>query len=133
MHYLSAKVAWAIAQKYGPDTLLYPCLYQQPLIDLWLLDTYPDFDEWIKKPEDRQLLTAGFPNVLVMILPNNGISPNDENVNSPVETAMRCAEQTIKKEWLELGKEVLKYLQDANWMPDINPKTWGDWLESQWQ
>jgi len=137
LHYLSAKVAWAIAQKYGPDTLLYPCLYQQPLIDLWLLDTYPDFEEWIEKPEDRQLLTAGFPNVLVMILPNNGISPNDENVNSPVETAMRCAEQTIKKEWLELGKEVLKYLQGEEegkkWMPDINPKTWGDWLESQWQ
>ncbi len=37
LHYLSAKVCWAVAWKYGPDTLLYPCLYEQPLIDLWLL------------------------------------------------------------------------------------------------
>jgi CRISPR-associated protein Cmr2 len=32
LHYLSAKICWAIAWKYGPDTLLYPCLYEQPLI-----------------------------------------------------------------------------------------------------
>ncbi|MDY6806803.1 MAG: type III-B CRISPR-associated protein Cas10/Cmr2 [Cyanobacteriota bacterium] len=133
LHYLSAKVAWAIAKKYGPDTLLYPCLYQQPLIDLWLLEEYPDFNEWMEKPEDRQLLTAGFPNVLVIILPDNGDSSRKAKVKNPVKAAMQFAEQTLREEWLKLGENVLNYLQDANWMPDINPKTWGDWLECQWQ
>ena len=70
LHYLSAKICWDIAWKYGPDTLLYPCLYAQPLIDLWLLEKYPCFKEWINSPSPkdyRRLLTAGFPNVLVII------------------------------------------------------------------
>lgn len=133
LHYLSAKVAWAIAKKYGPDTLLYPCLYQQPLIDLWLLEQYPDFDEWIETPGERQLLTAGFPNVLVIILPDNGDSSTEEEIKNPVKAAMQFAEQTLRDEWLNLGEKVLKYLQDRRWMPAINLKTWDDWLESQWQ
>lgn len=133
LHYLSAKVAWAIANKYGPDTLLYPCLYQQPLIDLWLLEKYPDFEEWIKMPKERQLLTAGFPNVLVIILPDNGDSSRKAEVKNPVKAAMQFAEQTLREEWLNLGEKVLNYLQDANWMPAINLKTWDDWLECQWQ
>nr|WP_019498640.1 type III-B CRISPR-associated protein Cas10/Cmr2 [Pseudanabaena sp. PCC 6802] len=32
LHYLSARICWAIAWKYGPDTVLYPSLYAQPLI-----------------------------------------------------------------------------------------------------
>ncbi len=136
LHYLSAKVAWAIAQKYGPDTLLYPCLYQQPLIDLWLLEEYPDFDEWIETPGERQLLTAGFPNVLVIILPDNGDSSTEAEIKNPVKAAMKFAEQTLRDEWLKLGEKVLKYLQPEKgkkWMPEINPKTWDKWLECQWQ
>nr|WP_242072390.1 type III-B CRISPR-associated protein Cas10/Cmr2 [Microcoleus sp. FACHB-68] len=136
LHYLSAKVCWAIAQKYGPDTLLYPCLYSQPLIDHWLLKKY-DFNEWIKQPSDQQLLTAGFPNVLVMILPNNGKNPDDMSGN-PVRSAMAYAEAVLKQEWNNLGKEVLAFLQSGNregsqeWR-DINPQTWEGWLKTQWQ
>ena len=36
LHYLSAKICWRLALIYGPDTLLYPSLFQQPLIDRWL-------------------------------------------------------------------------------------------------
>jgi len=28
LHYLSAKVCWKLAQLYGPDSLVYPCLFQ---------------------------------------------------------------------------------------------------------
>nr|WP_243147080.1 hypothetical protein [Scytonema sp. UIC 10036] len=34
--------------------MLYPSLFQQPLIDHWLLQTYPDFKDWIEKPCDRR-------------------------------------------------------------------------------
>ncbi|PSB28966.1 type III-B CRISPR-associated protein Cas10/Cmr2 [filamentous cyanobacterium Phorm 46] len=135
LHYLSAKVCWEIAWKYGPDTFLYPCLYEQPLIDLWLLEAYPDFSEWIKLPSNSQLLTAGFPNVVVMILPDNGASQTTEKVKNPVKAAMQQAKQTLETEWMALGTQVLKDLQKEKevWMPKLNSHTWDDWLKAQWQ
>ncbi len=134
LHYLSAKVCWEIAWKYGPDTFLYPCLYEQPLIDLWLLEKYSDFSEWIELPSNRKLLTAGFPNVVVMILPDNGASQTTEKVKNPVEAAMQQAKQTLLEEWMALGTQVLQDLQKEEvWMPKLNPHTWDDWLKAQWQ
>jgi CRISPR-associated protein Cmr2 len=135
LHYLSAKVCWDIAWKYGPDTLLYPCLYEQPLIDLWLLEKYPDFYQWINPPEDnRRLLTAGFPNVLVMILPDNGTGSNTSFKN-PVKAAMQQAEQSLTQEWQRLGNLVLQELQGETqrWMHNLNHHTWDGWLKAQWQ
>jgi CRISPR-associated protein Cmr2 len=127
LHYLSAKVSWKLAQLYGPDSLLYPSLYQQPLIDRWLLKTWPEFSQWVKQPSDRALLTAGFPNVLVLVLPKD-----------KVKAAMQTAEQTLLETWRDLGKRVFYQLNDKQnkwkWMPDLQPdsRTWHDWIESQW-
>jgi CRISPR-associated protein Cmr2 len=141
LHYLSAKVCWAIAEKYGPDTLLYPCLYAQPLIDHWLLQKYPDFKEWIKLPSPetwkQKLLTAGFPNVLVMILPDNGEDPEATSGN-PVRAAMAYAEETLKNEWKSLGQKVFDFLktgrgQGGEQWRNIAPDTWDGWLKEQWQ
>lgn len=140
LHYLSAKVAWAIASKYGSDTLLYPCLYEQPLIDHWLLQKYPDFQQWIKPPSTHDILTAGFPNVLVMILPNNG-EEEDNIKDNPVKSAMEYANNVLNEEWHNLGKKVLEFLQarEKEWQgreeewQNINPHTWDDWLKAQWQ
>jgi CRISPR-associated protein Cmr2 len=133
LHYLSAKVCWELAKKYGADTLLYPCLYQQPLIDHWLLKEYPHFGQWIEEPTPQQLLTAGFPNVIVMILPNNG-KQGDEIKDNPIYAATQYAKQVLEKEWQELGTKSLEFLQNMNpaWK-EINPHTWDDWLKSQWQ
>jgi CRISPR-associated protein Cmr2 len=133
LHYLSAKVCWELAKKYGADTLLYPCLYQQPLIDYWLLQEYPQFSQWIEKPTTQQLLTAGFPNIIVMILPDNG-KKGDEIKDNPVHAAAQYAKQVLKQEWQELSQKSLEFLQKINpaWK-EINPHTWDGWLESQWQ
>ena len=135
LHYLSAKVCWAIASKYGPDTLLYPCLYQQPLIDHWLLAKYHDFEQWIKQPSTEEMLSAGFPNVLIMILPNNG--RDEESIpGNPVRAAMDYATNTLKQEWQNLGTKVLHFIQKRKagkqWQ-EINPHTWEGWLKGQWQ
>lgn len=135
LHYLSAKVAWKIAEKYGADTLLYPCLYQQPLIDHWLLQKYPDFEQWIEKPSQEAMLTAGFPNVLVMILPNNG--QDEETIkDNPVRSAMDYANNTLKQEWNNLGEKVLTFIQHRqegkSWQ-NVNRHTWDNWLKAQWQ
>ncbi|MEH2410146.1 type III-B CRISPR-associated protein Cas10/Cmr2 [Nostoc sp.] len=127
LHYLSAKVCWQVAQKYGPDCFLYPSLYQQPLIDHWLLNEFPKmgFEKWIKEPEANSLLTAGFPNVLVLVLPKD-----------KVQAAMQLAKQTLLQEWAQIGDLVFDELQtQRHWMPDLqaNSSTWKGWLQSQWQ
>ena len=125
LHYLSAKISWRLAEIYGADSLVYPCLYAQPMIDHWLLKKYPEFSEWIDQPSNRNLLTAGFPNVLVLVLPKDS-----------VESAMQTAKQILKEEWRDLGKKAFDFLQSKkHWMPTLNEdsKLWGGWLESQWQ
>ncbi len=131
LHYLSARVCWELAWKYGPDIFVYPCLYEQPLIDAWLLKEYPKFAEWIEQPSDRALLTAGFPNVITCILPDNG-TPGEKN---PVRAAMQQAESALKETWQGLGDRVLKDLQgkNENWIKNLNPTTWDGWLKAQWQ
>jgi len=136
LHYLSAKICWKLANKYGPDTLLYPCLYQQPLIDHWLLKEYgkdASFSEVITQPPAAKLLTAGFPNVLVFILPDNGASQDGNTDKNPVKSAMAYAQKALKEEWKILGDLVLNKLQKTHWMPNINPQTWDGWLKAQWQ
>nr|WP_305765052.1 type III-B CRISPR-associated protein Cas10/Cmr2 [Anabaena sp. UHCC 0187] len=125
LHYLSAKVCWVLANQYGPDTLLYPSLYQQPLIDHWLLQKYPEFKDWIKTPSPESLLTAGFPNVLVLVLPKD-----------KVQAAMQTAQQTLLEEWLKIGNLVFNELHDQrHWMQQLKSThtTWKGWLKSQWQ
>ncbi len=125
LHYLSACVSWKLANIYGPDCLLYPSLFQQPLIDHWLRREYPEFEPWVKQPRDRQLLTAGFPNVLVLILPKG-----------EVEKAMQTARQTLLETWSGLSEDVLENLQkDRHWMRPLATEnnTWKGWLNSQWQ
>ncbi|MFQ3627389.1 MAG: type III-B CRISPR-associated protein Cas10/Cmr2, partial [Cyanobacteriota bacterium] len=124
LHYLSAKVCWDLAQIYGPDSFLYPSLFQQPLIDYWLREKWPDFKDHIELPRGQQLLTAGFPNVLVMILPKDKVA-----------AAMQTAQQSLKEEWRRLGREVLKLLQERRWMPGLQETdaAWNGWLDAHWQ
>jgi CRISPR-associated protein Cmr2 len=125
LHYIAAKICFKLALQYGPDSLLYPSLFQQPLIDHWLLEKFPSFDKWVKRPKTKDLLTAGFPNVIVVILPKD-----------KVEAAMQTAEQTLKEAWQELGNLVFEELHDKrHWMKDLqrDSKSWQGWLKSQWQ
>jgi CRISPR-associated protein Cmr2 len=124
LHYLSAQVSWELARLYGADSLLYPSLFHQPLIDRRLLERYPDFEQWIKEPSVESLLTAGFPNVIVMVLPENEVEP-----------AMQTAKQYLKKTWKSLGEQVFNKLADRDWMPglSIDANSWNGWLDTQWQ
>jgi len=125
LHYLSAKVSWELARLYGPDSLLYPSLFHQPLIDQWLLTEYPEFKEWIKAPAPESLLTAGFPNVIVLVLPAG-----------KVNSAMQTATQYLKKTWRDLGKQVFDELKEnRHWTRGLllEANSWHGWLDAQWQ
>ena len=124
LHYLCAKVCWRLAQQYGPDSILYPSLYNQPLIDHWIRQQWPEFSSWVKQPSDRALLTAGFPNVLVLVLPKDKVA-----------AAMQTAQQTVLQVWRDLGSRVFQELGAQHWMPDLQPdsSSWNRWLDAQWQ
>jgi CRISPR-associated protein Cmr2 len=124
LHYVSAHISWKLAQKYGADSLLYPSLFDQPLIDLWLLRDYPDFATWIDRPSIDSLLTAGFPNVLVLVLPK-----------AKVAAAMKFAEQELKEVWRKLGDDVFAELGKSKWLRELqkSSSTWDGWLDTQWQ
>lgn len=127
LHYVSAHISWKLAQKYGPDSLLYPSLFDQPLIDLWLIEEYKkctDFTTWIDPPSIDSLLTAGFPNVLVLVLPK-----------AKVAAAMQFAEQELKEVWRKLSDDVFKELGENKWLRGLqeNSPTWDGWLDTQWQ
>lgn len=123
LHYLSAKVCWSLAWKYGPDCFIYPNLYGQPLIDHWIRR---DFDQdWVKQPQQRALLTAGFPNVLVLVLPKEKVT-----------AAMQQAKSTLIEEWKQIAHLVYTELHNhRNWLPKLteDSHTWLGWLNSQWQ
>ncbi len=127
LHYLSAKVCWKWACKYGPDSLVYPSLYAQPLIDHWLLrQRWSDFDKWIDEPSPKQLLTAGFPNVLVAVLPKHVVSNRKGN-------ALAIAENILREAWLELGNKVWQKLPRTEEVNQARVRLWDGWLKHQWQ
>lgn len=126
LHYLSAKVCWKLAKQYGPDCFLYPSLFQQPLIDHWLRQEYPDImSKWVKQPGDRALLTAGFPNVLMLILPK-----------AKVAAAMQTAKNELLDAWKEISHLTYTELHDnRHWQKQLQETdhTWRGWLDTQWQ
>ncbi len=135
LHYLSARVCWELAWHYGPDSLVYPSLYAQPLIDYWLLHgsngfngygSEREFSQWIEIPPPRKIVTAGFPNVIVVLLPHDRVA-----------SAMQLAKQTLLEEWQKIGDLSFNAIReiDKNWMPGLekDSDTWNTWLKSQWQ
>ena len=63
-------------------------------------EEFPAFKKWIEKPEANSLLTAGFPNELVLVLSKD-----------KVQAAMQLAKQTLLQEWAKIGDLVFDELQ----------------------
>lgn len=137
LHFLSVSICLAWAEKYGADSVVYPSLYDQPLIDNWIIRKYPHFkrlkDEnqyeairQIKQPKSRRLLTAGFPNVLVIVLPQS-------EVKSAMDLARRMLtgeSPEIESPWMKLATQVK---QEVFGNIAIAPSVWEEWLKAQWQ
>jgi CRISPR-associated protein Cmr2 len=88
LHYLSARLCWHVAQKYGPDAIIVPSLWNQEIFDALMLqdDGFKSFEEYFRAiaPEDSEhktpverfnnhesnsLSTAGFPNMITVLVP----------------------------------------------------------------
>ncbi|MEN9223670.1 MAG: type III-B CRISPR-associated protein Cas10/Cmr2, partial [Thermostichus sp. BF3_bins_97] len=49
LHYLSARLCWFIAERYGPDAVITPSLWGQEIIDAWILKKYPEFECYFRE------------------------------------------------------------------------------------
>ncbi|MCX7778604.1 MAG: type III-B CRISPR-associated protein Cas10/Cmr2, partial [Armatimonadetes bacterium] len=67
--YLLSYLIWhaikVIAEKLGPDNLIYPSLLEQPLVDFWLSQKFALGE----RPEESRLRLATFPNKFNAIVP----------------------------------------------------------------
>ncbi|GAB1542238.1 hypothetical protein NUACC21_49120 [Scytonema sp. NUACC21] len=105
LHYLSAKLCWHIAQKYGPDAVITPSLWSQEIIDALIVQEYEDFAVYFpdkldpvarfKEKTSTSLSTAGFPNIITVLIPEKAAK------NLGQELA-----QVLKAEWAKIGVQV---------------------------
>lgn len=116
MHYLSAKLCWFVAQRYGSDAVITPSLWGQEIIDALLFKTYPAFGETfrststdgsdpISRFNDRlstSLATAGFPNTIAVLV---GGEDTARNLGE-----MLC--QQLRDEWSEIAQNVREGIPD---------------------
>ncbi|NET35236.1 MAG: type III-B CRISPR-associated protein Cas10/Cmr2 [Cyanothece sp. SIO1E1] len=110
LHYLSVKLCWYIAQQYGPDAIIVPSLWGQEIIDALLIQKYENFRDYLKRiSKDNQdpvtrfnqgkstsLSTAGFPNVITVLVPGKAAA---EQLGKDLKTQ-------LKAEWQHIGNTV---------------------------
>ncbi len=117
LHYLSPKACWFLAERYGPNALITPNLYNQtPDFELY-------FEEFgIAKPIGTEgqpspsLVTAGFPNVITALIP-----AEDK------DTIGKELQDHLWETWLNLGKKVREAIksrvqscyEDSRWVAHI--------------
>ncbi|MEM4204745.1 MAG: type III-B CRISPR-associated protein Cas10/Cmr2, partial [Candidatus Methanomethylicaceae archaeon] len=97
--YLLSYLIWhaikVIAEKPGPDHVIYPSLLEQPLVDFWLSEK----DLQVTKPDESRLRLATFPNKF------NAIVPAEE-----AESLARECEKAVRNEWRRLADKVWEQL-----------------------
>ncbi|MBW4631947.1 MAG: type III-B CRISPR-associated protein Cas10/Cmr2 [Iphinoe sp. HA4291-MV1] len=114
LHYLSVKLCWEVATELGPDAVIVPSLWSQEVFDALMLKEYPEFAvdferfENGKNPVSRfnektstSLSTAGFPNVITVLVPGK------EAAN---EWGKKLSEK-ITEEWVSIGEKVRKHIR----------------------
>lgn len=109
LHYLSVKLCWYIANKYGPDAVITPSLWSQEIIDALIFkdifNSNPDREKYfpggispVTRFENKissSLSTAGFPNAISALIPEKDIKALGEDLG-----------EQLKKEWREIGVRV---------------------------
>ncbi|MGA7953991.1 MAG: type III-B CRISPR-associated protein Cas10/Cmr2 [Gloeobacterales cyanobacterium] len=107
LHYVSARLCWYIAEKYGPDAVVTPSLWSQEIVDAFLVKKYPEFEKYFpdgdpvtqfkdEQSNSKSLSTAGFPNIIVALAPGK----------EAAESLGRELTQELERLWMEIGKKV---------------------------
>jgi CRISPR-associated protein Cmr2 len=126
LHYLSAKLCWFAAQRYGPDAVITPSLWGQEIIDALMVREFDDsegspFAESFRcytgaTPIERfgdgtstSLSTAGFPNVITILVPQRDV----ESFGAQLVAQLKRAWQEIaRKVRSRIRRDAIDYLQN---------------------
>jgi CRISPR-associated protein Cmr2 len=114
LHYFSALLCFEAAKKYGPDAVITPSLWSQEIIDALIIENFrelPEIQEIFKNPckdiqidpasnfnttQSQSLSTAGFPNVITILVPDQQKAVN----------LGKHLEKILKDTWLNMSRDV---------------------------
>lgn len=97
LSYLSWQAMKAICEELGPDAIIFPDLYAQPIVDDWL-----NKEKGLIKVQVGDLSIPTLPNRFVAFLPTN-----------QVEDLAQKAMNVVQEEFLKVGKYAVDKLTDA--------------------
>ncbi len=112
--YLLSYLTWCatktVVRELGPDAIIFPNLWRQPLVDQWLSQEF-SFDV---KPRDEELPIANFPNRFLAIVPEEKAA-----------ALAQAAKDALCKEWGEICRKVKQEMESR--VPEANEE--GEWNE----
>ncbi|MBK1700192.1 type III-B CRISPR-associated protein Cas10/Cmr2 [Thiococcus pfennigii] len=100
LSWLSWAAMRAVAERCGPDALIYPDLKDQPLVDLWLQERHVP----LPRPAEAALKIANFPNRFTALVPWNGA----DRLGPAAQEAIRASFQDIASRCLNALKQALR-------------------------
>lgn len=120
LSYLAWEGMKVIADRWGPDTILFPDLRRQPFVDLWLRHEKGLIA--VEEPQRSALATPSLPNRWVSVVPALAS-----------QHAARAAEAAVKNGWRRLATAARQLLADRG--AEVDEAQWGrqqDWVEVYW-
>ncbi len=102
LSYLSWQAMKVVAESFGPDAIVFPDLYRQPLFDKWLIT---ERNLKLEKPDINLISTPTLPNRFLAILPQK-----KEGKYQPSELAQK-AKDVVNKTWKKIAKSVKEELE----------------------
>lgn len=97
LSYLTWQGMRVLAERLGPDCILFPSLYAQPLVDQWLHQVHGVIE---RPPQGESLAQASFPNRFLALVPAALASTFGEQ-----------ARQALLAEWRQLTQHVKSYIE----------------------
>ncbi|QNP29596.1 type III-B CRISPR-associated protein Cas10/Cmr2 [Cylindrospermopsis curvispora GIHE-G1] len=124
LHYLSVKLCWKIAELYGPDAVITPSLWSQEIVDALIIKKYPDFADYFasfQKETDpvgrfhdgvsTSLSTAGFPNVITVLVPGKEAARElGKTLREFLTQEYSAIAQKVRK---DVKERTIKFLKDS--------------------
>jgi CRISPR-associated protein Cmr2 len=96
LSYLTWQGMRVIAEQLGPDCVLFPSLYEQPLVDQWLHKTY----QITEQPAVESLAQASFPNRFLALVPA-----------AQAKALGEAARQAVMAEWCQLTQGLKSHIE----------------------
>jgi CRISPR-associated protein Cmr2 len=123
LSYLSWSAMKVVAEKFGPDSLIFPDLCGQPFADKWLVEVK---GLEIAEPEREELSSPTLPNRFLAIVPEDMVSGIANNAKVAVRDTFKSVCGAVKSE-MEKKLGIAAEQWDAIWQRQTD-----DFIETYW-